>query len=169
MPKLLPLILVGGLPKSGKTSFINRITPQITGVKVFNEENYVNQVNPRGHDYALDYSENAENLVRQAMVKDVALAAYNRKPVIAESSFFVDAAIRAEYREKTLTPDHMPIYVSVFIPEKVRAKNKVLDKYTEADNADLMQRNKRPRKGEGFVVMSVREVIEYLKEYNEPS
>jgi len=83
MPKLLPLILVGGLPKSGKTSFINRITPQITGVKVFNEENYVNQVNPRGHDYALDYSENAENLVRQAMVKDVALAAYNRKPVIA--------------------------------------------------------------------------------------
>ena len=63
----------------------------------------------------------------------------------------------------------MPIYVSVFIPEKVRAKNKVLDKYTEADNADLMQRNKRPRKGEGFVVMSVREVIEYLKEYNEPS
>lgn len=166
MSKLLPLILVGGLPRAGKTSFINRITPQIKGVKTFNEENYVNQVNPRGREYALDYTENAEVLVRTAMIKDVALAASQRLPVIAESNYFVDVAVRAEYLRAALTRDHKPIYVSVFIPEKVRAKNKVLDKYTSSDNADLMQRNKRPKESEGFVVMSVREVIEYLKNYN---
>lgn len=166
MPKLNPLILVGGLPRAGKSSFINRITPLIKGVKVFNEEKYVQQVNPTGRQYALNYTENAEFLTRNAMIKDVAQTTAARKPVIVESSFFVDIEVRAQYREACLTRDHMPIYVSVFVPEHIRSQNKVLDKYTAADNADLMQRNKRPKKGEGFVVMSVREVIEYLKDYN---
>jgi len=102
MPKLLPLILVGGLPRAGKTSFTNRIQSQIDGVEVFSEEN-----------------------------------------------------------------DHMPIYVSVYVPEDIRSGNKVLDKYTQSDNEMFIGLNKRPRRTEGFVVMTTREVNEYLKEYND--
>ena len=167
MPKLQPLMLVGGLPRAGKTSFIRRVTPLIKGVRTFDEESYVNKVNPRSREYALDYNDNAAALVTGAMLKDVQLAAEAHLPVIAESNFFVDRHIRKLYRDTCLDHrTHMPIYVSVYIPEEVRKRNNPLDKYLEADNELFKGRNKRPRRSEGFVVMSVREVFEYLKERN---
>ena len=158
---------MGGLPRAGKTSFTNRIQSQIDGVEVFSEENYVNQVNPYGREYALDYTENADFLVKTQMIKGVAAATAARKPVIVESNYFVDIRVRAMYRQACLTRDHMPIYVSVYVPEDIRSGNKVLDKYTQSDNEMFIGLNKRPRRTEGFVVMTTREVNEYLKEYND--
>lgn len=139
----------------------------IDGVQSFSEEDYIRQLpDLRRREYALNYTENASFITKQVMIKDVATATAQHQPVIVESNFFVDASVRALYREKCLTRTHMPIYVSVYIPENIREQNKVLDKYTDADNQMFIGLNKRPRKGEGFVVMSVREVIEYLKERN---
>jgi len=142
MPKLLPLILIGGLPRAGKSSFADRLVKNIkTPVRLFKEEDYVRQAqhfnkwfNPEEHqeprcnrEYALNYDDHAENLVMQAMIKDVTQAAYERKAVIAESNFFCLPEFRSAFRKAALTRDHMPIYVSIFIGDK-RAANKPLDK-----------------------------------------
>lgn len=166
MPKLKPVILVGGLPRAGKSTFISRIAPLLPQASIFKEKDYVNQVNPYGRDYALDYKENAEFLVGSAMIKDAAEACRNHKAIIVESNYFVDIKMRAAYRKACLTRNHLPIYVSVYVPEKVRENNRVLDKYSQDVNSDLIGRNRRPRRDEGFLVMSVREVITYLKERN---
>lgn len=167
MSQLKPLILVGGLPRAGKSSFINRVAPLVKGAKLFDEEHYVSQVNPRSREYALDYHENASFLVKQAMLKDVKLATQEHKPVIVESNFFVDARMRKLYRDTCLDHrTHIPIYVSVYIPNEIRMGNRPLDKYTQADNDMFNGLNKRPKKSEGFIVLSVREVFEFLKERN---
>jgi len=176
MPKLLPLILVGGLPRAGKSSFISRLARSIPNASVFREEDYVRGANPFNRhfdperqqepracrEYALNYNENAEFLLKHALTKDAAQAAYSRKPVIAESNFFCLPEYRKAFRQATMTRDHMPIYVSIYIGDR-RDANKPLDKYLAVDNTMFEQGNRRPKLGEGFVSMSAREVLQSVR------
>ena len=177
MPKLLPLILVGGLPRSGKTAFADRLISKIDRpVKLFKEEDYVRGAqrfnrwfNPEEHkepranrEYALNYDDYAENLLMSAMIKDVQQAAYERNAVVAESNFFCLPEYRKAFRDAALTCDHIPIYVSIFIGDK-RLENNPLDKYSAAANEFFEKGNRRPKLGEGFVSMSAKEVIEHIK------
>lgn len=212
MPKLLPLILVGGLPRAGKSSFTTHLKKSISKAAVFREEDYIlgarrfnladNPPNPLAlgessftcevefverervrmknledtrygaqevfkpmcnREYALNYHDNAENLLVQAMLKDVTQAAYERRAVIAESNFFCMPKFRKLFRDAALTRDHMPIYVSIFIGEDRRNSNKPLDKYLEADNTMFIRGNRRPKFGEGFVSMSAKEVLQSVR------
>lgn len=176
MPKLLPLFLVGGLPRSGKSAFTSRLMREIPKARLFREENYVRGANPfntnydperhneppQNREYALNYHENAEFLLREAMLKDVRQAAYERRPVIAESNFFCLPKYRTMFRDACLTRDHIPIYVSIYIGDR-REMNKPLDKYLEADNTMFIKGNRRPKLGEGFVSMSAREVLQQVR------
>lgn len=164
MSKLLPLILVGGLPQAGKTTFINKVSSMIPNVLSFNEEDYVRQT-PNFYEkrgYALSYSEEAKFLVENAMVKDVAAATAAQRPVIVESNFFVLPEMRKFYREKVLTPCHLPIYVSIYVGEETRARNKPLNKYMSSDDLMFVKGNRRPKLGDGFVSMSARDLLGHI-------
>ncbi len=176
MPKLLPLILIGGLPRAGKSAFADRLLPQMkVPTRLFKEEDYVRGAqrfnkwfNPEGHEeprsnreYALNYSDYAENLLLQAMLKDVTSATGERKAIIAESNYFSLPEYRKIFRDTAMTRDHMPIYVSIYIGDR-RDRNKPLDKYLVSDNEMFIKGNRRPQRGEGFVSMSAREVLTHL-------
>lgn len=198
MPQLQPLILVGGLPRAGKSTFTRKFLRKNPSFSGFQLEDYLRQkINPSedyrdayqkhcaylrrngewnmplynefarqqsfdAREFSLEYDDHAENLLMQAMIKDVAQATYERKPVIADSNFFCLPKFRRAFREAALTRDHMPIYVSIFIGDR-RLANKPLDKYSQAANQMFERGNRRPKIGEGFVSMSALEVITHVK------
>ena len=175
MPKLLPFLLVGGLPRTGKSLFISRVRREIPKVKVFREEDYVREANPYNwyynaektiepvgnREYALNYNENAKFLVEQAMLKDIITAAYYRYPIIAESNFFSLPKYRKMFRE-ALTRDHLPMYTELHINDKMRNSNKPLDKYLLSDDKFFKNNRRRIKLGEGYVPQTATEVLNYI-------
>ncbi len=86
------LILVAGLPASGKTTFADVLARRVGAVRI-NSDLVRQQLDLKGH-----YSPEAKNRVYQAMIERAAEALGRGHPVVADSTFYKES-LRKPWKE----------------------------------------------------------------------
>lgn len=160
------VIIVFGLPGSGKSYFASRLAMQL-------EAEYVNSDKLRMEMIAdRTYTEAEKNKVYEVMLKAMTDAVEARKPIVLDATFYKQS-IRKRFEHKARHLGEKIIYIEVTAPENIiEDRLKIPRTYSEADFDVYLQIRKiaEPLKKDHLILVSsnnnivsmLHEAIQYI-------
>ena len=121
------IIIIFGLPGSGKSYFASRLAMQLGATYVNSDELRMEMVADR------TYTENEKNMVYDAMLKAMSEAVAAGKPIVLDATFY-KKSIRKRFEHKARHMGQRIIYIEVTAPEDIiEDRLKIPRTYSEAD------------------------------------
>lgn len=160
------IIIVFGLPGSGKSYFASRLAMQLDATYVNSDELRMEMVADR------TYTETEKNMVYDAMLKAMSEAVAVGKPIVLDATFY-KKSIRKRFEHKARHMGQRIIYIEVTAPEAIiEDRLKIPRTYSEADFDVYLKIRKvaEPLKAEHLILESsnnnivsmLHEAIQYI-------
>ena len=160
------IIIVFGLPGSGKSYFASRLAMQLEAAYVNSDELRMEMIADR------TYTEAEKNKVYDAMLMAMSEAVEAKKPIVLDATFY-KKSIRRKFEHKARHLGEKIIYIEVTAPEAIiEDRLKIPRTYSEADyDVYLRIRNiAEPLKADHLILVSsnnnivsmLHEAIQYI-------
>lgn len=121
------VIIVFGLPGSGKSYFASRLAMHLEAAYVNSDELRMQMLSER------NYSEAEKNRVYDAMLKRMTEALASKKPIVLDATFY-KKSIRRRFEQAAAAHQESIIYIEVTAPEDIiRDRLQIPRAYSEAD------------------------------------
>lgn len=161
------IIIVFGLPGSGKSYFASRLAMQLDAEYVNSDELRMNMISRR------KYTDEEKWLVYDAMLDAMTHAVARQKPIILDATFYKDS-IRKKFEKAAKRLNEKIIYIEVTAPEStIEDRLKIPRTYSEADFDVYLSLKKasEPMKQDHLVLVStnnnivsmLHEAIQYIQ------